>query len=162
MHVNILQYLDYCKNRHDLTVFVITPNEGLSKQHLNEFIASNLSATIFDRNKGVQSNGLFNDIQIIEISKLSEKTGESTVAVESFSSMNKLILIDEGHRGSSGNEWLSRRQRMIGDGFAFEYSATFGQAVKDRKTVVDMQFEIQKKLGKAQGISKKRTCRNCR
>ena len=94
MHVNILQYLDYCKNRHDLTVFVITPNEGLSKQHLNEFIASNLSATIFDRNKGVQSNGLFNDIQIIEISKLSEKTGESTVAVESFSSMTKLILID--------------------------------------------------------------------
>ena len=155
MHVNILQYLEYCKNRHDLTVFVITPNEGLSKQHLNEFIASNLSATIFDRNKGIQNSGLFNDIQIIEISKLAEKTGESTVAVESFSSMNKLILIDEGHRGSSGNEWLSRRQRMIGDGFAFEYSATFGQAVKDRKIVADMQFEIQKKLGKAQGISKK-------
>lgn len=155
MHVNILQYLEYCKNRHDLTVFVITPNEGLSKQHLNEFIASNLSATIFDRNKGVQSNGLFNDIQIIEISKLAEKTGDSTVAVESFSSMNKLVLIDEGHRGSSGNEWLSRRQRMIGDGFAFEYSATFGQAVKDRKTVADMQFEIQKKLGKPQGITKK-------
>lgn len=155
MHVNILQYLHYCKKPHDLTVFVITPNEGLSKQHLNEFIDSNFHATIFDRNKGVQSSGLFNDIQIIEISKLADKQGETTVAVESFASMNKLVLVDEGHRGASGNEWLARRQQMIGDGFAFEYSATFGQAAKDRKTATDMEFELQKKIGKLQGITKK-------
>ncbi|MGX2957487.1 DEAD/DEAH box helicase family protein [Ursidibacter arcticus] len=149
MHVNILQYLHYTQNKKDLTVFVITPNEGLSKQHLEEFYQSNFSAVIFDKNKGIQTSGLFNDIQIIEISKLADKDGDSTVAVESFSSMNKLVLVDEGHRGSSGNEWLARRQKLIGiEGFAFEYSATFGQAVKDRKTAVDMEQEIRKKKAK--------------
>ena len=36
MHVNILQYQHYQKNK-DLTVFVITPNEGLSQQHFRGF-----------------------------------------------------------------------------------------------------------------------------
>jgi len=154
MHVNILQYQHYQKNK-DLTVFVITPNEGLSEQHLVEFTASSLPATLFDKNKPFQGTGLFNDIQIMDINKLADKDGELTVAVDRFLDLNKLVLVDEGHRGSSGDQWIARRQKLIGDGFAFEYSATFGQAVKDGKTVKDCLFDVQKKIGKANGISKK-------
>ncbi|MEE3701086.1 DEAD/DEAH box helicase family protein [Mannheimia haemolytica] len=154
MHVNILQYQHYQKNG-DLTVFVITPNDGLSQQHLAEFTASNLPANLFDKNKPFQSTGLFSDIQIMDINKLAEKDGELTVAVDRFLDLNKLVLVDEGHRGSSGDQWLARRQKLIGDGFAFEYSATFGQAVKEGKTVKDCLFDIQKKIGKANGITKK-------
>ena len=71
MHVNILQYQHYQKNK-DLTVFVITPNEGLSEQHLVEFTASSLPATLFDKNKPFQGTGLFNDIQIMDINKLAD------------------------------------------------------------------------------------------
>ncbi|UKH28446.1 DEAD/DEAH box helicase family protein [Actinobacillus pleuropneumoniae] len=154
MHVNILQYQHYQKNK-DLTVFVITPNDGLSQQHLAEFSASNLPANLFDKNKPFQGTGLFNDIQIMDINKLADKDGELTVAVDRFLDLNKLVLVDEGHRGSSGDQWLARRQKLIGDGFAFEYSATFGQAVKDGKTVKDCLFDIQKKIGKENGITKK-------
>ena len=154
MHVNILQYLHYQKNK-DLTVFVITPNEGLSEQHLAEFTASSLPASLFDKNKPFQGTGLFNDIQIMDINKLADKDGELTVAVDRFLDLNKLVLVDEGHRGSSGDQWIARRQKLIGDGFAFEYSATFGQAVKDGKTVKDCLFDIQKKIGKENGITKK-------
>lgn len=154
MHVNILQYQHYQKNK-DLTVFVITPNDGLSQQHLAEFNASNLPANLFDKNKPFQSTGLFNDIQIMDINKLADKDGELTVAVDRFLGLNKLVLVDEGHRGSSGDQWLARRQKLIGDGFAFEYSATFGQAVKDGKTAKDCLFDIQKKIGKENGITKK-------
>lgn len=159
MHVNILQYQYYQKNK-DLTVFVITPNDGLSQQHLAEFTASNLPANLFDKNKPFQSMGLFNDIQIIDINKLADKEGELTVAVDRFLGLNKLVLVDEGHRGSSGDQWLSRRQKLIGDGFAFEYSATFGQAVKDGKTAKDCLFDIQKKIGKENGITKKAEVQN--
>ena len=154
MHANILQYQHYQKNK-DLTVFVITPDDGLSQQHLVEFTASNLSATLFDKNKPFQGTGLFNDIQIMDINKLADKDGELTVAVDRFLDLNKLVLVDEGHRGSSGDQWIARRQKLIGDGFAFEYSATFGQAVKDGKTVKDCLFDIQKKIGKENGIIKK-------
>lgn len=154
MHVNILQYQHYQKNK-DLTVFVITPNEGLSQQHLAEFTASSLPASLFDKNKPFQGTGLFNDIQIMDINKLADKDGELTVAVDRFLDLNKLVLVDEGHRGSSGDQWFARRQKLIGDGFAFEYSATFGQAVKDGKTVKDCLFDIQKKIGKENGITKK-------
>ena len=44
-----------------------------------------------------------------------------------------LVMVDEGHTGaSSGGEgaWMSRRNALCEDGFSFEYSATFGQAVK--------------------------------
>ena len=39
------------------------------------------------------------------------------------------MLIDEGHRGAGGDEWKKRRDMLSEDGFAFEYSATFGQSI---------------------------------
>ena len=46
-----------------------------------------------------------------------------------------LVLIDEGHRGASAGEtgsWMRFRNQLCDKGFSFEYSATFGQAVKGR------------------------------
>ncbi len=134
MHINVLQYHHYLKlhgkegqlNR----VILLTPNEGLSLQHREEFRLSGMEADLFDKDAG----GLFTGkgIEIIDIHKLRETTGEKTVAIDAFEG-NNLVLVDEGHRGSSGNEaghWMKMRNKLCESGFSFEYSATFGQAMK--------------------------------
>lgn len=136
MHVNILQYQHYFSQKQGdkLPIFLLTPNEGLSYQHLKEFEESNLSATIFDKQRGI---GLFDEIQILDIHKLAEKDGEKTIAVDAFESPYKLVLVDEGHRGNSGDSWLNLRNKLVGNGFSFEYSATFGQSIKERKSIAE-------------------------
>lgn len=129
LHVNIKQYQHYAKKykRNDLNkVLLVTPNEGLSKQHLEEFKESNIEAETFS----VKSGSLFSGtkVEVLEISKLAEDSGDKTVATDSFEE-NNLVLIDEGHRGASGDEWKRRRDQLSNKGFAFEYSATFGQAI---------------------------------
>ncbi|CAN1575792.1 DEXHc_RE_I_HsdR domain containing protein [Spirosomataceae bacterium] len=130
MHINILQYKHYLKLHNKEAglnrIIVLTPNEGLSKQHLVEFGQSGLEAELFDKSGG--SLFLGNKIEIIDIHKLEETTGNKTVAVESFEG-NNLVLVDEGHRGSGGESWKDKRNRLCANGFSFEYSATFGQAV---------------------------------
>lgn len=127
MHMNMLQFNHYSKDELNINkTLLLTPNEGLSEQHLKEFEESNIEAEIFTKD----SKGLFksNCIEIIEITKLKEEHGDKTVAVESFED-NNLVFIDEGHRGSSGDEWKKNRDKLSVNGFAFEYSATFGQAI---------------------------------
>jgi len=130
MHVNILQYKHYLKLHNiekDLNrIIVLTPNEGLSKQHLKEFAISGMEAELFDKSGGALFVG--QKIEIIDIHKLEETSGNKTVAVEAFEG-NNLVLVDEGHRGAGGTEWKDKRNRLCESGFSFEYSATFGQAV---------------------------------
>ncbi len=130
MHINILQYRHYLKKYNQENalnrIIVLTPNEGLSKQHLEEFYLSGLDAQIFQKGGGTMFQGKF--IEIIEITKLAEKSGDKTVATESFEG-NNLVMVDEGHRGSSGDVWKKNRLALSTGGFSFEYSATFGQAV---------------------------------
>lgn len=141
MHVNILQYRHYLeKNGQDKAmnrIIVLTPNEGLSRQHLGELQASGFEAEIFQKNAGAMFAG--RKIEIIEITKLAKKSGDKTVSVDSFEGSN-LVLVDEGHRGSRGNEndddpetdkmgWKAKRNALCANGFSFEYSATFGQMV---------------------------------
>lgn len=129
LHVNIKQYLHYAKKygKKDFNkVLLVTPNEGLSNQHLNEFKESNIKAEIFSKSSGALFSGEM--VEIIEISKLAEDSGDKTVAIDAFET-NNLVLIDEGHRGASGDEWKKRRDQLSENGFAFEYSATFGQAI---------------------------------
>ena len=67
--------------------------------------------------------------------KLKEEMGEKTVAIDAFEG-NNLVLVDEGHRGASASgegAWMSARNRLCENGFSFEYSATFGQAMKGKK-----------------------------
>jgi len=133
MHVNVLQYKHYLKkhNRENALnrIIVLTPNEGLSNQHLKEFALSGIAAELFEKDKN-DSDSLFSGkmIEIIDIHKLKDTSGDKTVAVESFES-NNLVLVDEGHRGTGGEDWKGKRDFLCGKGFSFEYSATFGQAV---------------------------------
>lgn len=129
MHVNIKQYLHYAQKHskgHESKILLITPNEPLSRQHLIEFQTSNIPANIFTKNQ----TGMFTgkEVEIIEVSKLSEESKDKTVAVDSFETHN-LVLVDEGHGGMSGDQWKRFRDQLSSTGFAFEYSATFGQAI---------------------------------
>ena len=134
MHANILQFRHFLERhgraREFNRILLLTPNEGLSQQHLREFEAAGIEAEIFDR----AGRGLFSGhaVEILEVTKLREEMGETTVAVEAFEE-NNLVLVDEGHRGaSSGGDgtWMRFRNMLCAGGFSFEYSATFGQAVK--------------------------------
>jgi len=130
MHINILQYRHYLTKagKHGAInrVILLTPNEGLSEQHNAEFSLSSMSAEIFSKESGSLYAG---QISIIDIHKLKEEGKEKTVSVDAFES-NNLVLVDEGHRGAGGDEWMDKRNRLCSEGFSFEYSATFGQAMK--------------------------------
>ncbi len=131
MHVNMLQFTHYLKkagrNLKFNRVILLTPNEGLSHQHKDELDLSGIEADIFVKDGGRLYTGA--SVEIIDIHKLKEKSGEKTIAVESFES-NNLVLVDEGHRGAGGVHWRGKRNQLCENGFSFEYSATFGQAIK--------------------------------
>ena len=128
MHINYHQYIHYCNEALDHIV-LITPNEGLTEQHLRELANSDIRCERFN----VGGNRLapaHNATQVIEITKLvEEKTGGGvSVPVEAFEG-NNLIFVDEGHKGSRGKVWRKYREDLAETGFTFEYSATFGQAL---------------------------------
>ena len=130
MHVNIKQYLHYAQkhNAKKLNrIMILTPNEGLSKQHVEELHKSNFDAQLFSKQS---RGGVFEGktIDVIDINKLAEQDGDKTVAVDSFEG-NNLVLVDEGHKGSGGEVWKGYRNKLTQEGFSFEYSATFGQAI---------------------------------
>ena len=133
MHINISQFKHYNQNsQHKINkTILITPNTGLSQQHLKEFEESGLEAEIFNKDGKNLFSG--NSIEIIEIHKLKDEEKETTVAVDSFGDDN-LVFIDEAHRGTSGDEWKTNRDKLSAEGFAFEYSATFSQAINSAKT----------------------------
>lgn len=143
MHVNILQYQHYLKKYdkyNDLNrIILVTPNEGLSKQHKEEFELSDINCEIFQKEQ-ITLLSILKPVEIIEITKLKDEHGDKTVAVDSFEG-NNLVLVDEGHRGSSGDEWKIKRDKLCETGFSFEYSATFGQAVRaSNKTNLEHEY----------------------
>jgi len=142
MHANILQFQYYLTKhgrRRELNrIILLTPNEGLSQQHLREFELAGIDAELFNKD----GRGLFagRAVEILEITKLRDDMGDKTIAVDAFEG-NNLVLVDEGHRGSSGGgdgAWMRFRNALCEDGFSFEYSATFGQAVKGNPTLTDL------------------------
>ena len=157
MHVNILQYLHYFSDglghKQPDKIIVLTPNEGLSRQHVAELALSGFQAALFDKNGQARSYALNIDdlnsieVDVIDVNKLAEKSGEKTVAVGAFEG-NNLVLVDEGHRGSSGEEWLKRRDVLVRGGFSFEYSATLGQAAGKGKTLAETRTDLLKKKAK--------------
>ena len=127
LHLNYRQYLR--ANSLPQNIILITPNEGLSAQHLAEFAASGIPA---ERWRGSASGPLRDPktVVIIEITKLSTAGGRGGISasVGNWSKPN-LVFVDEGHRGSGGDVWKNVRDTLGAGGFTFEYSATFGQAV---------------------------------
>ena len=141
MHANILQYQFYLEKhgrRRELNrIILLTPNEGLSQQHLREFELAGISAELFNKD----ARGLFagQAVEILDIHKLKDEMGDKTIAIDAFEG-NNLVLVDEGHRGASGGEegaWMRFRNALCERGFSFEYSATFSQAVKGNKKLTD-------------------------
>jgi hypothetical protein len=131
MHINYWQYLHYSKAQPE-NILLITPNEGLSRQHLEELCKSGIPAQHYGSSEGCLPN-LFTDgvpVTVIEITKLTERKsgGGLSVEVSAFGPKN-LLFVDEGHRGASGEVWRQLRAELAKEGFTFEYSATFGQIV---------------------------------
>jgi hypothetical protein len=150
LHVNLRQYLHYFQSGKQIypdNIILLTPNEGLSRQHLAELDLSGFGfSRVFDKNRSSVFKGT---IHVIDINKLGDETGDKTVAVEAFEGKN-LVLVDEGHRGTARatGAWMSRRETLVRGGFAFEYSATFGQAVAKGLTVQKAESELLKKKAK--------------
>lgn len=129
MHINYRQFLAYNDLPLD-NILLITPNEGLSEQHIEEMELSGIRCRRFDLNEsglGILEEGV---VRVIEITKLVEEKrgGGVSVPVEAFEG-NNLIFVDEGHKGSGGEAWRGFREALGETGFTFEYSATFGQAL---------------------------------
>ncbi len=142
MHANILQYqhyLDLHGRRRELNrILLLTPNKGLSQQHLREFEAAGIDAELFSKD----GRGLFTGraVEILEVTRLRDEMGEKTIAIDAFEG-NNLVLVDEGHRGASSGEegaWMRFRNALCEKGFSFEYSATFGQAVKGKPKLIEL------------------------
>lgn len=145
MHINYRQFARYATEagRHDLVTrtLLITPNEGLSNQHEQELKQSGIEVArlVLDNNDIGSTTNIFSSgyghlsrVDFIEITKLGEKDGPNTIATRNLGDRN-LILVDEGHRGMGKAEeegWMKQRERLVEKGFAFEYSATFKEAVK--------------------------------
>jgi len=152
MHVNILQYIHYFKlakrmnSRLSLNkIIVLTPNEGMSKQHLGDLLESSFSAALFEKDAGFAKQR--EDVVVIDINKLKDDSKVKTVAVDSFE-QNNLVLVDEGHRGLSGNIWYDYRSKLSAEGFAFEYSATFKQVLKPESSK-KADRELMEEYGKS-------------
>ncbi|HOJ92881.1 MAG TPA: DEAD/DEAH box helicase family protein [Dictyoglomaceae bacterium] len=128
MHINYYQFFKYKLFSPD-NIILITPNEGLSKQHYEELEKSGIPCKLYS---GTLNGGLSteNEVLVIEITKfIEEKKGKGvTLPVDVFEGRN-LIFVDEGHKGkgSEDQKWARRRDKLAENGFVFEYSATFGQ-----------------------------------
>ena len=133
MDINVLQYRFYAKDKPDHTI-LLTPDEGLTKQHIGELELSNIQCGIIsDDNQLFIQDGY--TVGVIDAGKIisdesHRRKGEKSFMAEEFEGRN-LVIVDEGHNGSSSVQGERRRVRaqLCKDGFTFEYSATFGQAV---------------------------------
>lgn len=133
LHINYYQFLNYKLFEPD-NIILITPNEGLSKQHYEELIKSGIPARMYvGTSNGWRSSK--NEVLVIEITKfVEEKRGRGlTVPVDAFEGRN-LIFVDEGHKGKKSEEqkWANLRNKIGENGFVFEYSATFGQILSEK------------------------------
>ena len=134
-----LNYRQFLRRRGGLfspdNVVLLTPNETLSAQHLEEMRLSGVPCLRHgERSGGLGLEGDY-PVQVLEITKLTGgERGAVTVPTEAFEGPN-LVFVDEGHKGAGGEAWFQRRDELLQGasrsraGFCFEYSATFGQAL---------------------------------
>jgi len=166
LHVNVWQVLDYLRSgrcpkalvrrtdgrRQFDNILLITPNEGLSAQHIAELRASGLNAGLFIEDSHERGDLFGPKVKVIEIHKLAEAPSRDGVSVvlDSLGGCN-LVIVDEGHKGtgSEARVWKSRQGRLGRDGFILEYSATFAQAIAaaGRRGREDLLHEYGKVIG---------------
>jgi len=148
MHINYLQFLRYNKGKYKIdyeNFILITPNAGLTNQHMEELRLSSIPCMYFLDADGYVSSD-YPPIKVIEITKfVKKKKGEGRrIEPKSVTSKN-IVFADEAHKGTTGDEWRPNREKLSEDGFKFEYSATFGQALKK----VDPKDEILQTYAKS-------------
>jgi len=134
LHVNLLQYLAACERAgkpRPNKVLVVCPREELARQHLEEFALSSIEADYFEPRSVLRRSHV---VQVMEVTRLKEEGKKKTVDVAAFGDDN-LVFVDEAHQGlrTDDSVWKEYRDRLSAKGFAFEYSATFGQAVRASK-----------------------------
>ncbi len=133
MHINYHQFKNYKLFSPD-NIILITPNEGLSKQHIEELQKSNIPCELYAGTLNPNSLWGKDKVLVIEITKFVEekKGGGVRIPVEVFDGRN-LIFVDEGHKGKKSEEqkWATLRNKLAENGFVFEYSATFGQILSE-------------------------------
>ena len=134
MHCQYLQLQHYISERslerRFNKIFLVTPNDGLSKQHLDDLDLSDIPARRFQKD-GSQTMLHFENqpfIEVIEITKLKTQSGVTTIDIAELGT-NNIVLIDEGHRGLAGDVEFNNRQALCEEGFSLEFSATFGQSL---------------------------------
>jgi hypothetical protein len=72
LHINLLQFLHYNRKPLD-NILLITPNEDLSEQHLDELEASGISAAPFSlEQSGLEASRPGEQVRVIEVTKLIE------------------------------------------------------------------------------------------
>jgi superfamily II DNA or RNA helicase len=143
MHINYHQFFHYKPFEPD-NIVLITPNEGLSKQHFDELGKSGIPCKLF----GGGLSGLYGStngrgVLVLEITKLGEekKGGGVTIPLDVFEGRN-LVFVDEGHKGKMAEEqkWKKLRDKLAEEGFTFEYSATFGQILSEKNPEILKEY----------------------
>ncbi len=134
MHINYLQLLKHstASSGEDFDNWIlITPNEGLSRQHHDELKLSGIPCKLYDGNpENLKTNP--REMLIIDIHKLKEEKKGAGVSIDvSWFDGKNAVFIDEGHKGQKSEEqkWKRLREQLGENGFVFEYSATFGQVI---------------------------------
>lgn len=124
MHINILQYIKYCKNFRDFEVIMTTPGVNLIDQHERE-----LTPFIEFLNTKYH-NAIRLTIETTQgLVKKTERIPDF-FEVPNVKSYQRLILVDEAHIGLGTTADLGAFMRLRNDlnkekSFLFEYSATF-------------------------------------
>ncbi|RKJ29015.1 DEAD/DEAH box helicase, partial [Butyricicoccus sp. 1XD8-22] len=121
MHINILQYIHYFKKARRVNsrleinnIILLAPSHGLALQHLNELKLSSINAVIFQKDLSYFSSNK-DSVVIIDMNKLKEEGVKTTVSIDSFE-QNNLVMVDEAHRGLSGDVWYDYRTRLSAEG----------------------------------------------
>ncbi|MHA1793892.1 MAG: DEAD/DEAH box helicase family protein [Promethearchaeota archaeon] len=138
MHLNYWQVLSYAPDDWD-NIILITPNEGLSRQHQEEYVLSGIPNRLYTGNLNDLKTRK-NEVLIIDIHKLTENKKGSGVSIDvSWFEGKNLVFIDEGHKGQKSEEqkWKKLRESLGRKGLVFEYSATFGQVIGKNKELLD-------------------------
>jgi len=143
MHINYYQFLHYKLFSPD-SILLITPNEGLSKQHYEELTKSGIPCRLYSENfRSSDSLKTEGEVLVIEMTKLVEtkKGGGVTISINAFEG-RKLIFVDEGHKGKKAEEqkWAKLRDTLAENGMVFEYSATFGQILSEKNKVTLQEY----------------------
>jgi hypothetical protein len=126
LHINYLQWISHAHkdSAKNANLILLTPNEDLSNQHLTELKASGIVSSLYQEDKHCEG------LKVIDIHKIKEfSSGRGVTFPLSEFGFNNTLFVDEGHKGSKSQTgaWRDLRNTLTTEGFAFEYSATFGQ-----------------------------------